>query len=50
MIQAKHFISALLLLSILLPYDTDSKVEYPKIKMSDIKEGSLLKKSESEGY
>ena len=50
MIQAKHFISALLLLSILIPYDTDDKVEYPKIKINDIKEGSLLKKSESEGY
>jgi len=48
--KTNHFISALLLLSILFPYDTDNKVEYPKIKMNDIKEGSLLKKSESAGY
>ena len=48
--QAKRFISALLLLSILLPYDINNNVEYPEIKINDIKEGSLLRKSESEGY
>ena len=50
MIQAKHFISALLLLSIILPYDTNNKVEYPKVKIDDIKEGSLLRKIDSDGY
>ena len=52
--KSNHFISALLLLSIIFPYDSNNDnqadITYPKIKINDIKEGALLRRSDTEGY
>ena len=52
--KANHFISALLLLSILFSYDSNNdnqaEITYQEIKLNDVKEGTLLEKSDTEGY